>query len=164
MSTQTSVQSSSKPLSAVTKQTNAETNVESNVEVTSEQNLYANILLVCSWAGIIFMLITFILYMAGFMHPLIKPSDMPNYWGMNVNEYLEATKGPSGWSWLSFINHSDYLNLIGLAFLGTVAMIGYVSLLVNYLRKIDVPYVVMVTLEIIVITLAASGIFHTGAG
>jgi hypothetical protein len=160
MSSQTPVQSSNLE-SSECKKTNVETNsnVLTNVEVSPEQNRYANILLVCSWAGIIVMLITFLIYMGGLFNPLVKPSDMPLYWGLNVHEYLKATNGPSGWNWLKLVNHGDYLNLVGLALLGSVSVFGYISLFIDYLRKKELPYVTMVSLEIVVIVLAASGIF-----
>jgi len=154
MSSQTHVQSINSKSS-----TGKQNDVLTNVEVSPEQNRYADILLVCSWVGIVVMVITFILYMAGLFHPLVKPSDMPLYWGLNVHKYLEVTHSPSGWSWLVLINHSDYLNLVGLAFLGIVSVLGYISLLINYLHKKDLPYIIMVALEIIVIASAASGIF-----
>ncbi|AFM41282.1 hypothetical protein Desaci_2329 [Desulfosporosinus acidiphilus SJ4] len=139
---------------------NAQGNVLDNVKVSPEQNIYATILLICSWAGIIGMLITFIGYMAGAFSPIVKPSDMPQFWGMNVHQYLAATNAPSGWSWLGYINHGDYMNYVGLAFLGIVSTLGYVSLFINYLRKKDLTYTLMVSCEIIIIVLAASGIFH----
>ena len=139
--------------------TGGQNDVLTNVDVSPEQNRYASILLVCSWAGIIVMLITFILYMGGLFNPLVKPSDMPLYWGLNVHQYLQATQGPSGWNWLRLINHADYLNLVGLAFLGSVSVLGYISLFIDYMRKKDMPYVIMVVLEIVVIISAASGIF-----
>ncbi|HZK83926.1 MAG TPA: DUF1634 domain-containing protein [Desulfosporosinus sp.] len=146
--------------SYTSKQNDVPAKVQANVEVSPEQDRYASILLVCSWAGIIIMVISFLLYMGGFFNPLIKPSDMPLYWGLNVHQYLEVTHAPSGWNWLPLINHSDYLNLVGLAFLGSVSVLGYISLLIGYLRKKDFPYIIMVTMEIFVIVSAASGIFH----
>ncbi|HBP65196.1 MAG TPA: DUF1634 domain-containing protein [Desulfosporosinus sp.] len=134
--------------------------VLTNVEVSPEQNRYASILLVCSWAGIVVMLITFLIYMGGLFNPLVKPSDMPLYWGLSVHQYLAVTHAPSGWNWLSSVNHSDYLNLVGLAFLGIVSVLGYISLFIDYLRKKDLPYVIMVAVEILVIVSAASGVFH----
>jgi len=153
MSSQTPIQSINSKIE------NGKNDVLNDVDVSPEQNRYANILLVCSWAGIIVMLITFILYMGGLFNPLVKPSDMPLYWGLNVHQYLQATNAPSGWSWLALINHSDYLNLVGLAFLGVVSVLGYISLFIAYLGKKDWPYIIMVSLEIIVIVSAASGIF-----
>ena len=155
MSSQTPVPSSNSKSSI-----SQNNNVQNSVEVSPEQNRYASILLVCSWAGIIAMVISFFLYMGGQLNPIVKPSEMPLYWGMNVHKYLQATNAPSGWSWLSLINHSDYLNLVGLAFLGSVSVLGYMSLFIDYMRKKDIPYVTMVGLEIIVIVLAASGIFN----
>lgn len=155
MSSQTQVQS-----------TNAQSTVgnaisiQDNVEVSPEQKRYANILWFCSWTGICVMVITFLLYMGGLFNPLVEPSKMPLYWGMNVHEYAQVTHAPSGWAWLTLLNHSDYLNLVGLAFLGMVSILGYLSLLIDYLRKKDIPYVTMVSLEILVIVLAASGILH----
>lgn len=134
--------------------------VLTNVEVSPEQNRYASILLVCSWTGIVVMLITFLIYMGGLFNPLVKPSDMPLYWGLSVHQYLAVTHAPSGWNWLSSVNHSDYLNLVGLAFLGIVSVLGYISLFIDYLRKKDLPYVIMVAVEILVIVSAASGVFH----
>lgn len=153
MSVQTGVTSSQ---SAV----DSQVDVRDNVKVSPEQNRYASILLVCSWAGIFVMLITFIFYMAGSFNPIVKPSDMPMYWTMNVHEFSAATHAPTGWNWLALINHADYLNLIGLAFLGIVSILGYISLLMNYLKKKDLTYALMVGIEIVVIVLAASGIFH----
>ena len=153
MSSQTPIPSNNLP-SAMSDQTNID------VEVSPEQNRYASILLVCSWAGIIVMVITFLIYMAGFLNPIVQPSDMPLYWGMSVHEYSQVTNAPVGWGWLGLITHADYLNLVGLAFLGIVSVLGYLSLFVTYLRKKDFPYATMVGLEIIIIVLAASGVFH----
>src|SRR5665648_1045934 len=125
--------------SYTSKQNDVPAKVQANVEVSPEQDRYASILLVCSWAGIIIMVISFLLYMGGFFNPLIKPSDMPLYWGLNVHQYLEVTHAPSGWNWLPLVTHSDYLNLVGLAFLGSVSVLGYISLLIGYLRKKNCP-------------------------
>jgi hypothetical protein len=135
-----------------------------NVEVSPEQDRYASILLVCSWAGICLMTLTFILYMAGLFNPVVEPSAMPQYWGMTVKQYALATHAPTGWGWLKLVNHGDYLNLVGIAFLGIVSVLGYCSLLFEYIRKKDMTYVTMVSIEIIVIVLAASGVIRVGAG
>lgn len=139
-------------------------NVQSSVDVTPEQDRYASILLICSWAGIVVMVVTFMLYMAGLFNPTVKASEIPLYWGLSVHKYALATHAPSGWNWLTMINHADYLNLIGLAFLGSVSVIGYISLFIAYLRNKDLPYIFMVGLEIVVIVSAASGIFKVAAG
>ncbi|MDP4159050.1 MAG: DUF1634 domain-containing protein [Bacillota bacterium] len=145
------------------KMQNVRSQVTYSVDVSPEQNRYASILLVCAWTGICIMAITFVLYMMGSFNPMVEPSQMPLYWSMSVSQYAQATHAPTGWGWVKLINHGDYLNLIGLAFLGIVSIIGYLTLLIEYLRKKDLVYAVMVGLEIVVIVLAASGILHVGA-
>ncbi|MDR3587112.1 MAG: DUF1634 domain-containing protein [Desulfosporosinus sp.] len=163
MINQSSVQSSTHGTQAKSV-VSEQNNVQISSQVSPEQDRYASILLVCSWGGIILMLVTFVLYMAGLFNPTVPPSEIPLYWGLSVHKYALATHAPSGWNWVTMINHADYLNLIGLAFLGSVSVIGYLSLMKDYLHKKDLPYVIMVALEIIVIVSAASGIFNISAG
>lgn len=166
MTSETILPSGGSSQSALGEQKNVQTNVQNNVQiqngvdVSTEQNRYANILSICSWTGIGVMVITFFLYILGLFSPLIDPSEMPRYWGMTVHQYALATHPPTGWTWLGSIDHADYMSLVGLAFLGTVSILGYLSLIIDYLRKKDFPYVMMVGLEIVVIVLAASGIFR----
>ncbi|WP_347490688.1 DUF1634 domain-containing protein [Desulfoscipio sp. XC116] len=133
------------------------------IEVPAEQIKYANMLLYCSWTGIGILVVTFLLYMSGMMGSFIPPAEVSQYWGMSVHEYLEATGAPHGWEWLGMLGNSDYLNLIGIAFLALLTIAGYLTLLLPaYLRKKDIPYTTIVVLEIAVLTLAASGILKVG--
>lgn len=134
------------------------------IEVPAEQIKYANLLLYCSWAGIGILAVTFLLYMSGIMGSYIPPAEISQYWGMSVHDYLLATGAPHGWGWLGMLGNSDYLNLIGIALLALLTVVGYITLLLPaYLRKKDIPYATIVILEITVLTLAASGILKVGA-
>jgi len=132
------------------------------VEVAPEQLKYANLLLYGSWTGIAVLAATFFLYMTGTMSSFIPPSQMPQYWGMKASEYLTATGAPHGWGWISMIGHGDYLNLMGIAFLGSLTLVGFLILLPAYLAKKDSIYTAIVAVEILVLTLAASGILKVG--
>ena len=133
------------------------------VEVAPEQIKYANLLLYCSWAGIVLLTVTFALYLSGLVGSFIPPSQMPQYWGMSAHELLVATGAPSGWGWLRLINHGDFMNLIGIAFLALITIVGYLTLLLPaYIKKKDLPYTAIVVTEILVLTLAASGILKVG--
>lgn len=134
------------------------------VEVPPEQIAYANLLQYCSWAGIGMLVLTFLVYVSGVMKPFIAPADMPMYWGMSVQEYLVATGVPIGWGWLGMLGHGDFLNLVGIAFLALLTIVGYLVLLLPaYLKKKDFIYSSIVAVEILVLTLAASGILVVGA-
>lgn len=132
------------------------------VEVAPEQLKYANLLLYGSWAGIAILAVTFTLYMTGLMSAYVPASQMPQYWGMKASEYLLATGAPHGWGWFSMIGYGDYLNLIGIAFLGLLTIAGFLILLPAYLAKKDRVYATIVAVEILVLSLAASGILKVG--
>lgn len=133
------------------------------VEVPPEQVKYANLLLYCSWTGIGILAVTFILYMSGIIKGFVPKTEIAQYWGLSVHDYLAVTGSPTGWSWLGMLKYGDFLNLIGIAFLALLTIVGYLTLLLPaYLRKKDIPYATIVVLEITVLTLAASGILKVG--
>jgi len=134
------------------------------IEVSPEQIAYANLLLYCSWAGIGMLALTFLLYMSGLLTPFIPASEMPLYWSMNVHDFLAETGAPHGWGWLGMLGHGDYINLVGIAFLALLTIVGYLFLLLPaYLRKKDWAYTGIVVAEILILTLAASGVIAVGA-
>lgn len=130
--------------------------------VAAEQVKYANMLLYGAWSGILILAVSFFLYVTGIMSSYMPPQEVSKYWGMKASEYLVATNSPHGWNWLKMAGYGDYLNLIGIAFLGTLTVVGYLILLPAYLKKKDMPYSAIVVTEILVLTLAASGILKVG--
>lgn len=132
------------------------------VEVAPEQIKYANLLLYGGWAGIFTLLVTFALYMTGIMPSYVEPSQMQYYWTMKASEYLAAANVPHGWGWLKMVGFGDFLPLVGIAWLGILTILGYFILLPAYMKKKDSIYTTIVVLEILVLTLAASGILKVG--
>jgi len=134
------------------------------IDVPAEQMAYANLLLYCSWAGIAMLALTFLIYMSGLLSPFIPASEMPMYWGMSAHDFLAETGAPIGWGWLGMLGYGDFINLIGIAFLALLTIVGYLVLLLPaYFRKKDVAYTSIVVVEILVLSLAASGILAVGA-
>jgi hypothetical protein len=79
-----------------------------------------------------------------------------------VSEYVHEANIPLGWGWLSLIGKGDFLNFIGIVLLATMTIFCFLTLLPTYLRNKDLPFVVIVILEVLVLCLGASGIFGTG--
>ncbi len=135
-----------------------------------EQLLYANILQVGMYLGLTLLLVTFALYTSGVVTPAVPVEQLPDYWSMNVDDYLEATNRDhlhhadpiSGWSWLTVLGKGDYLNFLGIALLSGVTVVCYVGIVPTLIRKQDRAYVVMALLEVIILALAASGILAVG--
>lgn len=133
------------------------------LEVPQEQIRYANLLLYGAWSGIAILVVSFAMYMSGIITPYIHPSRMPEYWGMRASDYLHAANIPTGWGWLKMMGYGDFMNFAGIALLGLLTIGGYLILLPAYLKKKDIPYVAIVALEVLVLTVAASGILGVGA-
>lgn len=164
MSTQARAEKQSSQHQAVHTAPGKQKSTAVNVDVPPEQVSYANLLLYCSWAGIGILVLTFILYVSGILGSYIPPAQVSQYWGLSAHEFLVETGAPSGWGWLAMLRYGDYINLIGIAFLALLTILGYLVLLLPaYIRKKDLPYAAIVITEIIVLTLAASGILKVGA-
>ncbi len=131
-------------------------------QATEEQILYANILNKGMAIGLIGLIITFIIYGAGILDPVIPLEEVQNYWVMPVADYLEQTGIHAGWAWLGNLDKGDMLNFLPIAFLSLLTIICYLAILPGLMRKKDTAYVVLVIVEVVVLTVAASGILGSG--
>lgn len=129
---------------------------------SKEQIIYANILVVGVWSSIAIMGITYFLYLSNIMPPYVDLHTITTLWGKGVQEYLELTHSPHGWGWIYFLNKGDFLNYIGFVLLAVMTIICYLVLVKGYLTKKDWLYTGIAVLEIVVLSLAASGLFGSG--
>ena len=74
-----------------------------------EQRLYANILFYLNLIGLFILLTGFTLYLTGVITPLVPLEDLPRFWSLSLDEYIEKSNMPTGWQWISKIG---YLSLI----------------------------------------------------
>ena len=139
-------------------------------EAQDEQILYARVLEIGMYIGLVILFVTFGVYVSGLLAPAVPLEQVSNYWHHGVHEYLEVVNQnhlqmdhpPTGWAWLSMLGKGDFLNFIGIAILGGVTIICYLAIIPTLLRKKDNAYVAMALLEVFVLTLAASGILAVG--
>ena len=135
-----------------------------------EQLLYAAILEVGVYLGLVVLLVTFALYASGAVAPSIPLDELPTYWQLGVHEYLETTNVRhlqhehliTGWAWISMVGKGDYLNFIGIALLAGVTIVCFLGIIPTLLRKHDRIYAAMAAIEVLVLTLAASGVLAVG--
>ncbi len=129
---------------------------------SKEQIIYANILVIGVWSGIAILFTTYFIYVLGWLPPHVDTTMVTQLWGKGVNEYLELTHSPHGWGWVSLVGKGDFLNYLGFVLLAMMTVICYIVLLKGYLAKKDWIYASIAFLEILVLSLAASGIFGSG--
>ncbi len=133
-----------------------------SLEATPEQLLYAKILERGMYFGLLILLITFGLYAFGIMDPYIPLDKISKYWSMNVNDYLHHANIKPGWAWVGMIKYGDFVNFIGIAILAGVTILCYAAIVPTLLKNKDTVYAIIAILEVIVLTVAASGILGAG--
>ena len=133
-----------------------------SVKASGEQMLYANILNKGMIVGIVVLLLTYAVYVSGMLPTFIPVEDVPKTWHKSVAEYTHDYNAPTGWGWVSYASKGDYLNFIGIAILAAISILCYAVILPGLLRKKDTVLVIIVTLEILVLSFAASGILKSG--
>lgn len=146
---------------------NAETK---DLQGSEEQVLYAKVLASGMYLGLVILLVTFSLYVFGIITPAVPCDALANYWGLDVHHYLEAVENDhlqlghvvTGWSWVKLLGKGDYLNFLGIAILSLVTILCFMSIIPTLIRKGDKVYAVMAFIEVIILSLAASGILTAG--
>lgn len=129
---------------------------------SSEQLLYARLVEVGAWLGILVLLVTFALFSFGWVDAQIPPDKWPQYWDKPVAVYLEKSGAQTGWGWFSQLGKSDTASLLGVAVLAGCSMVALLSLLPTYLRRRDHAFTWIVIFEVLILLLAASGLVGAG--
>ena len=135
---------------------------ELSLKASPEQLRYARVLEKGMFIGLLCLLVTFSIYAFGIMEPYVPLDEISRYWSMNVNDYLHHANIKSGWAWLGFVQFGDFINFIGIAILAGVTIICYVTIVPVLFKNNDRVYAVLALLEVIILSVAASGIIAVG--
>ncbi|MFV0349288.1 MAG: DUF1634 domain-containing protein [Halodesulfovibrio sp.] len=133
-----------------------------STEATPEQKLYARILEIGANTGLLLMIISYVMYVLGVFEPHVPIETVVANWHLGINDYLAATNSPQGWNWVALLGKGDYMNFFGLALLALLTIVCYAVLIPGYLRCKDRAYTFFVVAEILVLSLAASGLVGGG--
>jgi VIT1/CCC1 family predicted Fe2+/Mn2+ transporter len=143
--------------------------MESKIKATEEQVAYAWLL---DWGmkiGLAMLVVTFGMYLLGVMKPYVPVENLVNGdWALPVHGkkghpgYLEKENIQAGWWWLSQVGKGDFANFIGIAFLAGVTIVCYIRILPILFSRKDWIYSVIAVLEVLVLSLAASGLLRGG--
>jgi hypothetical protein len=137
------------------------TNVRNN-KASEEQMAYAGVLNIGMWLGLAVLVITFFVYLSGILPSYVPIDDLPKYWTLKVHDYNVKLNAPTGWGWAALVGKGDYLNFIGIAMLSGLTILCYLVILPILLRKKDMAYFIIAIVEVLVLSLAASGLLKVG--
>ncbi|MHB9111136.1 MAG: hypothetical protein ACYC4D_00685 [Thermoleophilia bacterium] len=130
-----------------------------------EQKRYGAILDICMKAGLLVLVIAFVLYLVGFPKPLIPVDEVSANWALKVggdDGYLARTGIEKGWSWATHLDQSDFLTFAPIAFLASVTVICYLAILPIFLKRKDYIFATLAVGEVLILVLAASGVLPSG--
>jgi hypothetical protein len=131
-------------------------------KASEEQMAYAGVLNIGMWLGLAILVVTFIIYVSGILPTYVPINDLPKYWTMRVHDFNHVMNAPTGWGWLAHVGKGDYLNFVGIAMLSGLTILCYIVILPILKRKKDTAYFIIAIAEILVLSLAASGLLKTG--
>lgn len=132
------------------------------IAASPAQLRYANTLFYGSVAGFLLMLLTYFLYVSGIVTPQIPLEDMILLLQGSAADYRAAGNIPQGWGWTSLVNKGDIANFVGIVFLAGLTIVCYMQLLLSFVRARDWLMSAIALLEVLVLTLAASGVLVAG--
>jgi len=140
-------------------------------EATPEQLLYAGILEKGMYAGLLFMIISFVLYVLGVITPVVPLNEIAGYWNQPVDQYLAAINAnflhwdhpPTGWAWLKLLGKGDFLNFLPVAILSGITIVCYLSIIPGLFKRGDTAMGIMAVVTAVILILAASGVLAVGA-
>ena len=123
---------------------------------------YADTLFYGALLGFVTMLVTYALYVFGVLTPQIPLDEMPRLWSQSAAAYRAAGNIPQGWGWLALVGKGDMCNFIGIAFLAALTIVCFVQLAIGLLRQKQWIMAIIAILEVLVLSLAASGVLVAG--
>ncbi|RJQ44048.1 MAG: hypothetical protein C4534_07030 [Gaiellales bacterium] len=136
--------------------------MDNRPQASEAQLAYAKLLDLGMKVGIVILLITFIIYIAGVMEPNVPVDKLPDYWEMKADEYVEVTGKATGWGWVKDLGKGDVLNSVGIAFLALVTIFCYLRVVPIMIRDKEIALLILILLEVAVLAAAASGFIKTG--
>jgi hypothetical protein len=126
--------------------------------ISHEQIVYARWLDWGTRIGLMLLVGTFVAYVLGLSAPHVPFDQLARFWSLPVDQYRAAAAVPDGWGWLALASRSDYMNYLGIAFLGLVTIACYLRALPGFLARRDRVYALIAAVEIAVLATAAAGV------
>ena len=137
--------------------------VKNDIKASPAQLRYADTLFYGSLIGFVMMLVTYALYVFGVLEPQIALDELPRLWVHSAADYRAAGNIPQGWGWLALVGKGDICNFLGIAFLAALTIFCFVQLAWTLARSRQWLMMCIAISEVLVLSLAASGVLVAGA-
>ena len=98
------------------------------------------------------------MYLTGVITPIVPVEELPRFWSLSVNEYIEKSNMPTGSQWISNIGYGDIAPMLGIAVLASVTFMCYFVLLFQFIKRGVKIFVLIVFIELLLILFSASNL------
>ena len=127
-----------------------------------EQGIYARWLEWGARAGLLVLVLSFVVYALELLTPLIPHAKLPTLWHLPAHHFAAATGAPTGWDWTRHLDKGDYVMLVGVAMLVAISAHCYARIIAVFAHRGERLHVVLAALQIVILIAAASGFLAGG--
>lgn len=122
---------------------------EKEVYVDPMNTIFAKVMEIFTWVGLIVMVVFGLLYLFGLNSYVSMPSAI-SHWGEPASKFWEEVKGVriSGYSFLTYLNTMDCLSMIGISILALAPLLSIIGALFRS-KKIYTVLLLILTAEFI---------------
>ncbi len=132
--------------------------MEKKHTVSRTQLIYAGIQHRIAIIGQIILALAFGLYILNVLPQKAPIEDIAHHWHLSAEEFNEKLDIPTGWSWVSYLDHSDIISYATIVFLALGTFFCLTGAAISFIQEKNVTYTIIVILQILVLLTAASGI------
>jgi hypothetical protein len=128
-----------------------------------EQRAFARAIAVSVTLGLVALALLFVAYLAGWLPPSVPLDRLPAIWSRPAEAHLAESGLAPGWRWMLAAGWGDYAVLLPIAWLASCTAPALLVVMTHYARHRQLLFLGLSALQIMVLALAASGIFTLGA-
>jgi hypothetical protein len=128
----------------------------------ADQERYARLLAIGTNTGLAMLVVLFGIYMLGLVDPHVPHERLPEIWHLPSSDFLELARLEAGWGWTARLRHADILTLLGIVTLAFCSVPCLLAVMPIYWRSRQRMLFAICGLEVVVITMAASGFLAGG--
>ena len=133
--------------------------MELSVDALAPQRRYARWLAWSTRIGLALLVIAFAAYVLGIAPGHVPIDALPELWKLPASQFLQRTGVRPGWGWAHYLPGGDMLVLAAMALLICSSILCLAAIIPLFRRRGERIFVAICVLQIVVLAIAASGVF-----
>ena len=133
-------------------------NDHTNKYASPDQLLLAKLYRYVSLIGFSVIALGFIVYVSGIVPSSVPVGEISSYWHLSSHDFASETGTPQGWDLIGNIGSGDMISLASLVLMPLATILCLSIMAVAFSKGRDWAFLTIVSLQTIVLVLAASGV------